>query len=616
MFIRVVKKQNTKDGKVFLQFMLCQSSRIGGKVKQHHIFSLGSDQELADKVVRNEVLEILKAKIFGIASLFPTVSPLAQRLADIYFKKFQAKFADVDEYSNILSTPPKSDGSDYQEIDLASLEVVESKSFGAENICIKMFDELGLDNIFASLGWEERNIQMAKLSIISRAIYGSSENKTAQILEQNSALKSLLGIDKKITHRDLYPVLDQLFLHKSEIDKALYKNIQSLFNIDTSIIIYDLSNLYFEGRKANSKIAKFGRSKEKRNDCKQVVFTGIIDSEGFIKHSRVYEGNMADCNTINDLLEDFAKQGVDINNVTIVMDAGFATKENLDLLEKKGIKYVSVARNKIKNYEIDSEKELVRVYDKNQQPIDLQVFRPAGQTDTWMYVKSEQKRIKESSMAQKLEQRLEEDLQALNEGLSKKGATKNHLKVAERIGRIKQKHKLVSGRYEINMTTKEETALAISWTKKEPKQKLEADQGVYFIRTNYTDTSEEKLWNVYNIIREVESTFRCLKSDLMIRPVYHQKDTRIEGHIYQTILGYQIVNAIRYHLKKHDINHDWRNIVRILSTQTLNDIKLPTKTKQLIVTKPSTPIAEVKEIYNILKFKFKTKIKKKYVVYH
>ena len=537
-------------------------------------------------------------------------------LATKYFEKFQIKFAQNTDYSEVVSTPPKHDGSDYQEIDVASIDVVASKSFGAENICNLMYQKLGFEQIFKDLNWSESDIKIAQLSILSRTVFSASEHKTAQILRDNSALTSIIDYNKSFTHRDLYPILDKLHDFQMQIDKKLYSNINTLFDIDQSIVIYDLSNLYFEGRKATSEIAQFGRSKEKRYDCKQVVFTGIIDSKGFIKHSKIYHGNMSDSKTIALLLADFETQGVAIKDVTIVMDAGFATEDNLKLIDSKQMKYVAVARNKIKNYEINPEKELVKVLDNKGNSIDLQVFKSEKHSDNWMYVKSEQKRIKENSMSEKLEKLYLEELQNLNDGLSKKRAIKNALKISERLGRIKQKHKLVSSRYQVDIQTNEHIATSINWSKIEPKENQTKQEGVYFIRTNYQDVQENKLWEIYNIIREVEATFRCLKSDLLIRPVYHKTDIKVKGHIYQTILSYQIVNAIRNYLKNAGINYDWQNIVRILNTQSLVQVKLPTKTKNLIIEKPSKPIEEVQKIYYCFKFKIIRKTKKVHVVYH
>ena len=142
------------------------------------------------------------------------------------------------------------------------------------------------------------------------------------------------------------------------------------------------------------------------------------------------------------------------------------------------------------------------------------------------------------------------------------------------------------------------------------------EKGVYFIRTNFENPNEKQLWKIYNTIREVESTFRALKSDLKIRPVHHQKDNRIESHIYLTILAYQLVNTIRHMLKEKGINYDWKNIVRIMNTQTIQTIVLPTDKKVIHLRKPAKPINEVIEIYQAANCKNSQKAVKKYVVYH
>lgn len=220
-------------------------------------------------------------------------------------------------------------------------------------------------------------------------------------------------------------------------------------------------------------------------------------------------------------------------------------------------------------------------------------------------------------MNDKLSQRFEEELVGLAQGIHKKGTTKKIEKIWERIGRIKQKHRMVSGKYILDVEDKEGIAIKISWQqKKEDQNNTGQDHGVYFIRTNYEKPQEAQVWNIYNTIREVESTFRCLKWDLQIRPIHHQKDERVESHIYLTMLAYQLVNTIRYMLREKEINHDWKNIVRIMSTQTIQSLLLPTETKKINLIKPSRPINEALSIYQATNTKSMIPAKKKYVVYH
>ena len=231
-------------------------------------------------------------------------------------------------------------------------------------------------------------------------------------------------------------------------------------------------------------------------------------------------------------------------------------------------------------------------------------------------MQSQDKRQKESSIENKLCQRYQEDLQVINKALTKKGGTKTLEKVWLRIGRIQERNRRVSGRYQLTLDHKDGKATKLVWKKQTPKTEQDKQNGVYSIRTNYTNPKEEQLWNIYNTIREVESTFRCLKSDLQIRPVYHQNDQRIENHIYLTILAYQLVNTIRHLLKQKGIQHDWKNILRIMNTQQIQDVVLPTPTKNVHLRIPSKPINDAKAIYDATNCSHTQKTIKKYVVYY
>ena len=459
---------------------------------------------------------------------------------------------------------------------------------------------------------------MAYITIIIRALFAASEYKTTQYLRDNSELKTMFGFgaSEDISHYSLYKIADQLYDSKDLIDKFLYKKLTGLFNIKDSLVIYDLSNTYFEGRKANSKLARYGRSKEKRDDCKQVVFTGVVNAEGFIRYSRIYEGNAPDVSTLEDMINDLKRHSDTLSDKVVVMDAGFASEDNLEYLTGQKLKYVCVSRKQIKDYQIDQDAPVCTVKDKRNNTIELQAFTPEGFPDTWMYVKSEQKRIKEQSMADKIFTRFEDELSSLSQGLDKKGTTKKIEKVWERIGRLKEKYRLVSGRYIIDVDDSNGTATRVTWQKKEPEKTSAAKHGVYFIRTNIEKSDEIQLWNVYNTVREVEATFRCLKSDLQLRPVHHQKDQRIESHLYLAILAYQLVNTIRYMLKEEGITSDWRNIVRIMNTQSIQSVVFNNETKKFCVRKPSKPIKEVLDIYQATHTKSMIPDKKKYVVYH
>ena len=616
MFIRQVKKQRSKSSKVFYQYTLAQTSRIDGKVKQRTILYLGSEKLLENKTNRDFVLSILKSKIFNQPELFLQDIPRELKvLALQYYDKYCIKYEQYDENPTSIPPPPKV--SEFHNIDIKGLEVENVKEFGTEYLCTQMLDKLGLGDYFTTLGMSDEQTKKALISIVSKAIYSASEYKTSQIIEMNSELSSLYNYEKSISHKQLYTISDLLYKHKSSIDKYLYNRITDMFDIKDKLVIFDLSNTYFETRKDQSKIAKYGRSKEKRSDCPLVVFSGVINSQGFIRHSRIYEGNKSDMATISDMIKDLEEHSSPDVQHTIVIDAGIATDGNLEEIDRKGYRYVCVSKKRIKDYPVDtSEPKTIKLTDRGKNEVELSIFKPAGYNDTWMYVESEAKRKKEASMNLKLKQAFEEDLDSIKSAFSKKGGTKLINKVWERIGRAKQKHNRVSARYKLEVTEKEGKAIDLTWTITENKIKDDKSKGVYFIRTNYQKTEEGELWDIYNTIREVEATFRSLKSDLNLRPVHHQNDERIEAHLYLTMIAYQLVNTIRYMLKQKDINYDWKNIIRIMSTQKIQTLKLPTDKKVMHIRKPSTPITEARQIYDATNCKHTQSAVKKYVVYH
>lgn len=639
MFIRETKKQRSKDSGVFYQYQLVQAERIDGKVRQRNILYLGSDPLLTDKDNRKTVVAILKSKIYGQPEMFPADGQSAVvKLALNYYEKYLIRYgidkADTggtaignNQESGMkqngrkkLPIPPLPYKADYHQVDIKSMELAEVRSFGAEHLCLQVLDQLGLEDCLRDQGLNKERSNKALMAIAAKAIFSASEHKTSQILNMSSELAALSGLrtEQPIDHKELYRIADELYEHKNEIDRFIQQRTDDMFNLKDKLVIFDISNTYFEGAKRGGKLGQFGRSKEKRNDCKIVVFTAVINTAGFIRYSRIYEGNKADSKTLPDMLDDLQKHSdPEKEKQTVVIDAGIAIEENLQLITKKGYHYVCVSRKRLKDYPSFKDNELVyESTNRDKEEVKLSVFYPEGYNDCWMYVESEAKKRKEQSIDEKLNARYEQGLETIRNALTAKGGTKRIDKVWERIGRLKQKYGRPAGRYTIDVKETNGLVTQMTWKKKNSRIKVDKSEGIYFLRTSYRDPKEEDLWKIYNTIREVESTFRCLKTDLNIRPVYHQNDERVESHIYLTILAYQLVNTIRYQLKQSAIHYDWQNIKRIMNTQTIQTIILPTDKKLIHLRKPSKPIKEVEQIYQITNCKNTQKAVRKYVVYH
>ena len=277
---------------------------------------------------------------------------------------------------------------------------------------MQALQELCIDNFLRSRGWDEENIQLAMCHIVSRAVYPASELKTASFIMENSSICELTGYPvKQISKDKLYDISKLLYREKGNLETYLSEKTNELFDLEDKIILYDLTNTYFEGAKRTSKLARFGRSKEKRNDCPLMVLALVVNVEGFIKYSAVYKGNTADCKTLGDMIDNLRTvTSVSEKRAIVVIDAGIATAENLEILRQKGYDYVCVSRSNLKKY-TEATSAPVSIKDNKGRVIELrEVVVENCDSEYYLKVDSPQKVLKESSMNNLFVQRFEEEL--------------------------------------------------------------------------------------------------------------------------------------------------------------------------------------------------------------
>ncbi|NMA30314.1 MAG: IS1634 family transposase [Candidatus Methanofastidiosa archaeon] len=508
---------------------------------------------------------------------------------------------------------------DYQTVDLNSFEHEEAREIGAEWLCKQTVDQLGLKKFLTTdCSFSETSAGFSLMHLVSRAVYPASENKTAQWIKDNSAISGLFNIPlHQVNRSKLYAASNNLYAQKKGIEKYLSRKTNDLFDLQDKIIFYDLTNTYFEGRKVKSKKAKFGRGKQKRSDAKIIALAAVINAEGFLKYSRIYEGNISDSDTLEQTIEDLATgTSASGRKPLVVIDAGILTEGNSLMLKQKGYDYIGVSRTKLKDYTAkETDGENTKIYDKRKNPIELRLVTKPGCADTYMYVKSKQKGLKEASMNDHFCERYELELNNIQAALSKKGGTKKYAKVCERIGRLKERYPTANKHYSIEVKPDEKQDKAIDVIWKRTPLKPKSSEGIYFIRTSLSRTDEKTLWTIYNTLTEIEATFRILKTDLSLRPVFHKTDENVESHLFLGVLAYQVVASIRYQLKQKKITHDWRNIVRIMNTQ--KEITTTMKNKKggtILIKKCSTPIIEARRIYDALNYKHNPYFMRKSVV--
>jgi transposase len=580
-----------------------------GRVCHRTILNIGFIEDDYSAEQLNQTARILTARYEYRQTLFEPTDRAVIELAETLWERIIK-----DNRLDLTMHSPTS-----RQIDADSLSHSNVREIGSEWICHQSLEELGICKVLAEAGFTEEQIQLAATQIVSRAVYPASELKTASWIKENSAIGELTGYNlEKITKDKLYESALRLYSVKDQLEQHLSNKTNELFDISDKIVLYDLTNTYFEGQYKGSELAKFGRSKEKRNDAKLVVLALVVNIYGFIKYSSIHEGDMADCKNLS-LMIDKLSCYTNAQNPVVVLDAGIATEENLEMIRAKGYHYLCVSRAKLKDYQAVSGRLTVLVETKSKRNVRLKAVSNHTHTDYYLEVASEDKYETANSMRMQFEQRFEMELQKIAQSLDRKGATKKVAKVHERIGRARERYPSVQYYYDIEVTVSEDNYIAtsVSWSKNEQQYaKKEASMGLYFLRTSLLMEDEVMIWNIYNTIREIESSFRLLKSDLDLRPVYHKSDAGTMAHLHLGLLAYWIVNTVRCKLKAHGINSHWKEIVRIGNTQKIITTKGKNKAGVVIgVRKCSEPSEQLKNIQSILLLKPKPFTKRKSVVH-
>lgn len=574
MFIRKVLHKNKKNRKEYYTFKLVDSVRTDRGPRQRDILNLGVDFDLP-KEQWKDLSNCIEEIITGQKSIIDYPKKI-KNLSIKYARKIVRTQASVVEDKD---TPP-----DYVTVDINSMDNEEARTIGAEHVIYQTIKELEIDRKLQELGFGKMDLAASLGVIAGRMIVPGSERSTHYWLKNLSAFDELIGTDFSGLSLDrVYKASDHLLKNKDALEKHLRKTEQQLFELDEKIILYDLTNTFFEGSGKYNRKAKNGRSKEKRSDCPLVTLGLVLDMHGFPKKSRIFEGNVGEPTTLKTMIEGLSGGDISDNLLfkpTIVLDAGIASEDNIKWIKSKGYRYIVVSRQKKIELPSDLTMHTVKEDEKTNT-----VFVQAGlskndETDEIeLYCHSIDKEKKEESIKNNFQTRFEAELLKARKALHLKHGTKQYDKVVERIARKKEKYKLVSHRYKVDIEKDSETdnAKNITWSRKNDKK----PSGFYCLRTNRKDLNEQQIWDTYTMLTDIEDAFRCMKSELGLRPIYHHKETRCDGHIFITLLAYHIMHAIRFRLRQKGVNLSWATIrkqlashVRVTTTMKRKDGKI------------------------------------------
>jgi transposase len=360
----------------------------------------------------------------------------------------------------------------------------------------------------------------------------------------------------------LYRASDALLKPRDAIERQVFSRVAGLFGFDTTVTLYDLTNTYMEGNASANPKAKQGRSKEKRTDRPLVTLALVLDGSGFVRESRSFEGNVVEGDTLEQMLTALKVP----KGALVVMDAGIAKEENLQWLRDNDYRYLAVSREKSRQFDPE---QAVAIDNAAGETVRLQKVVDEDAGEARLYCHSEARERKEQAIAKRFADQFEAGLQKLHEGLSKPRCEKGVAKLWERIGRLKEKSHGLGQHYhlEIQADDSGEKAIAITWQQQPLADTLLTDPGIYCLRSNILAWDEETFWRTYIMLTDLEAVFRSLKSELGLRPGYHPSENRLDGHLFITVLAYQLVQIIRKRLAEKGLHARWHTLRNLLNGQ-------------------------------------------------
>ena len=572
MYIRRTKTRQTTNGAAYYSHRLVRSERVGSKVRQRTLLNLGHHFAV-EQIHWPAFSAYLEQLLRGQETLLPPELPAdAEQEAQRLVARLIGREAPQSSFASDAPDAPDTPEGDYQSIDVDSMALVRPRSVGVEQLGLWAMEQTGMVELLERLGFNGPQRAAAIGSIIGRMASPGSELATYRWLGETSALGELLAIDyEAMSLMQLYRCSDRLLQHRDAIERHLFNQITEIFGLSCTVTLVDLTNTYFEGEAAHNPKAKRGRSKEKRSDCPLLTLGLVLDGSGFVRRSEVFSGNVSEGTTLLQMLQGLAAP----TGALVVMDRGVATAANLTWLQDNGYRYLVVSRERVRHFDTAQAISIRTAGDET-----VQLYKQVIETDeegtegkkskeARLYCLSERRAKKEEGISQRFTERFEAALNKLSEGLSKPRTTKKIDKLWERIGRLKEKSHGIGQHYQIELIPDESgiNAKELHWQQTPVKGSQLTDPGVYCLRSNVLDWDEEKMWRTYMMLTDLAAVFRSLKSELGLRPIYHHKQERSDGHLFITVLAYQMVQLIRHRLREEGRNDSWKRIREIMNNQ-------------------------------------------------
>jgi transposase len=493
-------------------------------------------------------------------------------------------------------------------IDTERVTMEEAREAGPVHVGHQMWQQLGLKEILTAAGLSDRACQLSEVMTLNRLIFPLSEHAMPAWIER-TALSDILGTDFSVLSDEaLYRNLDRLHPNREAIERELAEHEKTLFSLDDTLYLYDLTSTYFEGEALSNPQAKRGYSRDKRPDAKQVLIGLVLDRDGFPKAHEIFEGNRQDQTTVKEMLDTLEKRVGRKSGSTVVVDRGMAYEEDLAEIRAHGHHYLVASRQPERNawlaeFETDSDwEEVIRTSSPRnpaQEKSPVRIKRRQKGNEVYILCLGEGRQEKDRAIRETHEQRLKKDLEKLKARIVK-GQLKEAKKIHQAIGRLKERYPRVARYYRIDYDAEQKV---LAWEEDGDRKAVAAKlDGGYVLKTDRQDLTADEIWRIYILLTRVEAAFRAMKSPLAERPIFHQLERRTQTHIFLCILAYHLLVAIEKRFLDAGMHTSWWTLRQQLSTHQVVTVVLPTGDGRILkIRRGTTPEPVHREIYSTLR---------------
>ena len=589
MYIR--KNTRKHKGKTYTNYLLVESVQTPKGPRQRTICSLGN-LEPAPQEEWLALAHRLEASLQGQLSMGASQVDINEIVAKARRWKRRTHFVDP---GSVI------------EVDSDRVDIEEAREAGPVHVGHQIWRQLGIDDILRHARLSERARTVTEAMTLNRLIYPLSEHAMPEWIRR-TALGDILKEDfSKLEDESLYRNLDRLHPNRELIERELAEQEKTLFSLDDTVYLYDLTSTYFEGQAPLNKQAKRGYSRDKRPDCKQVVVGLVLDRDGFPKAHEVFDGNVQDRSTVDKMLDALEKRTGKKADGTVIVDRGMAYAPDLEQIRKRGLHYLVAGLQSERNEWLDElEKEddweqVIRTPSPRnpfQKKTRVEVKRRQKGDEVNILCRSEGRQDKDRAIRETHEGKLLADLRKLQERVAK-GRLKKQEKIHQAIGRIKERYPRVARYHRIEYDSERKSLSSYEETEK--KAIAEKLDGSYVLKTDRKDLTADEIWRTYILLTRVEDAFRDMKSPLMERPIFHHLENRTQTHIFLCVLAYHLLAAIEHRFLQQGVHTSWWTLRQELSTHQVVTVVLPTTDGRVLrIRKATVPEPPHREIYATL----------------